>query len=228
MPVHYRVCFGKVTVPINHLSLSLHGRKNRQAVHNWEFCSCILNAAAVDQKQWPIFSPLSPQGKRTTEEYIWRHQCCQKDRRGRIQNGQAGSHYCWQCKLLKFYPKGFDTALYISSNNPIILRELHWWAPSTLSGLNGLATSVATTLKQLYWIENSGTNFHVVKCGRFWAEGTALNRWYTRTISVIFTFLGRKWAHEPRNMLKEFELFICFVWRQEQNCHQWNCFQHDC
>lgn len=134
-------------------------KKNRQAVHNWEFCSCILNAAAVDQKQWLIFSLLSPQGKRTTEEYIWRHQCCQKDCRGRIKNGQAGSHDCWQCKLLKFYPKGFDIALDICSNNPIILRELCWSAPSTLCGLNRLTTSVATTLKLLYWMENSGTNF---------------------------------------------------------------------
>lgn len=43
-------------------------------------------------------SPLSLQGERATEEHIWRHQRCQEDCRGRIKNGQAGSHYRWQCK----------------------------------------------------------------------------------------------------------------------------------
>lgn len=43
-------------------------------------------------------SLLSLQGERAAEEHIWRHQRCQEDCRGRIKNGQAGSHHRWQCK----------------------------------------------------------------------------------------------------------------------------------
>lgn len=67
------------------------------AASSWQFC--ILTEVAIDQKQWLIFL-FSSQRERATEEYIWCHQCCQEDCRGRIKNGQAGPHHCWQCKSL--------------------------------------------------------------------------------------------------------------------------------